>query len=101
VSDKSDRISPTRVRFARSATRHRVSKESIRHVISHYLVMFEQPPPRGSPASWSTRVVYLGEDMRGQALEVMAVEDDRGDQLVIHAMPQREKYLKRFNEAGK
>jgi hypothetical protein len=89
------------VRFARSATKHRVSKESTRHVIAHYRVRFEEPPPAGSPASRSTRIVYLGENAHGQALEVMAVGGgDHGDQLVIHAMPLRERYRERYEEAG-
>lgn len=99
MSDNSARVSTSSVRFARSATKHRVSKESIRHVVAHYRVRFEEPPPGGSPASRSTRIVYLGEDMHGHPLEVMAVEGNHGDQLVIHAMPQREKYRKRYEEA--
>jgi hypothetical protein len=88
------------VRFARSATKHRVSKESIRHVIDHYRVRFEEPPPIGASASRSTRIVYRGEDAHGQPLEIMAVEGASGEQLVIHAMPQRERYRKRFGRAG-
>jgi hypothetical protein len=99
MSDTTDRLENVGVRFARSATKHRVSKESIRHVIGHYRVRFEEPPPAGSEASRSTRIVYLGEDAYGRALEVMAVEIDNGDQLVIHALPQREKYRKRYEEA--
>jgi hypothetical protein len=57
--------------------------------------------PPGAPASRSTRIVYLGEDAHGQALEVMAVEGDHGDQLVIHAMPQREMYRERYEETTK
>jgi hypothetical protein len=67
--------------------------------MAHYTVRFEEPPPAGSPASRSTRIVYLGQDAHGRALEVMAVEGDSGDQLVIHAMPQREKYRKHCEEA--
>jgi hypothetical protein len=35
MSDRSAKVSEKRVRFARSATKHRISKERIRHVISH------------------------------------------------------------------
>jgi hypothetical protein len=98
MSDKSASVSSMSVRFARSATKHRVSKDSIRHVIAHYSVRFEEPPPTESPASRSTRIVYLGDDEHGQALEVMAVAGEHGDELVIHAMPLREKYRKHYEE---
>jgi hypothetical protein len=98
MSDKSASVSGMSVRFARSATKHRVSRDSIRHVIAHYRVRFEEPPPAGSPASRSTRVVYLGDDPRGRALEVVAVAGEHGDQLVIHAMPLREKYREHYEE---
>jgi len=62
------------VLFARSATKHRIPKDSSRHVVAHYRVRFEEPPPAGGPASRSARFVYLGEDAQGCALEVMAVE---------------------------
>ena len=97
MSDKSANVFARSVRFAHSATKHRVSKESIRHVLVHYRVRFEKPPPVGSPALRSTRIVYLGEDAHGQALEVMAVEGAQG-QLVIHAMSLRERYRKRYEE---
>lgn len=88
------------VRFARSTTRHRVSKDSTRHVITNFRLRFEEPPPPGGRAR-STRIVYLGEDAHGRALEVMAVEGDNRELLVIHAMPLREKYQKRYQEARK
>lgn len=69
--------------------------------MAHYRARFVEPPPAGSKASRSTRIVYLGEDAHGQALEVMAVEGDDESELVIHAMPQREKYRKRYEEAAK
>jgi hypothetical protein len=98
MSDKNARVSKADLRFARSATKHRVPKESIRHVIGHYAVRFEEPPPVGGPASNSTRIVYLGEDVHGQTLEIMAVEGDSGDLLVIHAMQLRAKYRQRLEE---
>jgi hypothetical protein len=49
-----------------------------------------------------TRIVYLGEDAQGRVLEVMAVEVENHEMLVIHAMPLRNKYKKRYEgEAGK
>jgi len=87
------------VRFARSATRHRVSKDNIRHVIANYRVRFEEPPPDTEGArARSTRVVYLGGDNHGRALEVMAVYGKHGELLVIHAMELRDKYRKRYED---
>jgi hypothetical protein len=101
MSDTTDRLPDTGVRFARSATRHRVSKDRIRHVIANYSVRFEESPPEGGSAR-AIRIVYLGEDTQGQVLEVMAVEMPNGDLLVIHAMPMRSKYGKKYEqEAGK
>jgi hypothetical protein len=98
MSDKVLAFSGMSVRFARSATKHRVSKDSIRHVIAYDSVRFEEPPPAGSPASRSTRIVYLGDDEYGQVLEVMAVAGEHGEQFVIHAMPLRERYRKHYEE---
>jgi hypothetical protein len=102
MSDKIARLDTAHVRFARSATRHRISKDSIRRVITSYRVRFEQPPPA---ADWArararaTRIVYLGEDDLGRALEVMAIEVERGELLVIHAMELRARYRKRYEDA--
>lgn len=99
MSDKIDKLDDSSMRFARSATRHRISKDRIRHVIANYRVRFEEPPPGADSArARSTRVVYLGDDDRRRALEVMAVEGKRGELLVIHAMELRDKYRKRYED---
>jgi hypothetical protein len=46
------------------------------------------------------RLIYLG-DVEGAALEVMAVELNRGALLVIHAMPLRERFRQEYEEAKK
>ena len=53
------------------------------------------------PAGWGLqeRLVFLGDDESGRALEVMAVRTDRG-LLVIHAMDLRPKW-RQLNEEGK
>ena len=99
MSDKTDKLPKTGVRFARAATRHRVSKDRILHVIANFRVRFEEPPPTGGRSS-ATRIVYLGDDQQGQTLEVMAVEGEHGELLVIHAMNLRERYRKRYEEPG-
>ena len=99
LSDRTSNIGGVNVRFARSASRHRVSKESIRRVIAHYVIRFGEPPPAGREGVPDTRLVFLGDDAEGKALEVMAVELPKGGLLVIHAMRLRNKYRQRYEEA--
>jgi len=49
----------------------------------------------------SSRLVFLGDDGEGTALEVMAVELEEDALLVIHAMPLRDRYRKQYEEAKK
>lgn len=85
--------------FARSAARHRISKDRIRHVIANYRVRFEElPPDMEGACARSMRVVYLGDDDHGRALEVMAVEGKDDELLAIHTMELRDKYLKRYED---
>ena len=97
MSDTIDKLDDSKVRFARSATRHRISKDRIRHVIANYRVRFEEPPQSGL-GQRSVRIVYLGDDANGQELEVMAVELEGGSLYVIHAMLLRKKYRARYEE---
>jgi hypothetical protein len=89
------------LRWARAATKHRISRERSRYVIEHCGLRFEQDPPAGGPASASPRLVFLGDDGNGIALEVMAVELEDDALLVIHAMPLRDRYRKQYEEAKK
>lgn len=88
-----------RVRWARSASRHRVPRRSIRFVIEHCRLRFTEPPPDAAPAGGSRRIVFLGEDERGKALEVMAVRPTDETMLVIHAMSLRDRYRLDYEEA--
>jgi len=53
---------------------------------------------RSQMLSWLTRtwmipnVLYLGPDATGAILEVMTAVDERGQEIVFHAMPMRNKY---------
>jgi hypothetical protein len=87
-----------KLKWARAATKHRISRERSRHVIEHCGLRFEEKPPANAPAGASTRLVFLGDDAKGTALEVMAVELDDGSLLVIHAMPLRDRYRKQYEE---
>jgi hypothetical protein len=99
MSDTTDRVPNTGVRFARAATRHRVSKDRIRYV-ANFRLRFEELPPAGGRAR-ANRVVYLGEDVQGQVFEVMAVEADNCEMLVIHAMPMRDKCKKKYEREAR
>lgn len=100
MSDTIAKLDGHNVRCARSATRHRISKDRIHYVIANYRVRFEEPPPDAEGArARSTRIVYLGDDDHGRALEVMAVEGKHDELLVIHAMELRDKYRKRYEDS--
>lgn len=89
------------LRWARAATKHRILRERSRYVIENSGLRFEQDPPVDAPESASLRLVFLGDDEEGIALEVMAVELEDDTLLVIHAMPLRDRYRKQYEEAKK
>ena len=89
------------LKWVRSATKHRISREQSRYVIEHCGLRFKQEPPANAPVGASSRLVFLGDDTDGIALEVMAVELDDENLLVIHAMPLRDRYQKQYEEATK
>lgn len=70
-------------------------------VIEHCGLRFEQEPLADAPAGVSSRLVFLGDDAEGVALEVMAVELKNESLLVIHAMPLRDRYQEQHEEAKK
>ena len=59
---------------------------------------FRVSPPQGER---DERILYLGDDADGVALEVMAVELSGNALCVIHAMPLRAKYRPQYEEAKK
>ncbi len=87
-----------KLKWARAATKHRISRERSRYVIEHCGLRFEEKPPGDAPASATTRLVFLGDDAEGTVLEVMAVELEDRSLLVIHAMPLRDRYRKQYEE---
>jgi hypothetical protein len=89
------------VRWARSATKHRISRERSLHVIEHCGLRFEQDPPGNAAVGSDPRLLFLGDDAEGIALEVMAIELDDGSLFVIHAMALRDSYEERYEEARK
>jgi hypothetical protein len=99
MSDKSDRLQELSLRFARSATKHGISKKSIRYAIAHCGLVFGEGPPAEDAEVLDRRLVCLGDDASGRALEVIAVEGNKDDLIVIHAMALRKKYLGKYEEA--
>lgn len=86
------------IRWARAATKHRVSRTRSEHAISNAHAGIDQPAPADSPHR-DDRIIFLGPDPDGTMLEVMAVET-AGGLLVIHAMPIRSKYLQYLKGAA-
>lgn len=84
--------------WARSATKHRISKRRIRHVLENCLAILEEDPPTDHPTATDLRLVFLGEDPGGIPLEVIAVEVDRQRLRVIHAMELRPRYRETYEE---
>jgi hypothetical protein len=79
-----------KIRWAKSATKHRISRQRSGHVARTAETIIREPAPEGSPLEVD-RIVFLGADPNGVVLEVMAIETDQG-LLIIHAMKMRPKY---------
>jgi len=81
------------VEFTQSARRHKVGKARVLQVLADPVVVeriVEEHDPR-------VRLLVLGDDESGRAIEVIAVEED--DRLVvIHAMDLRTKFRKLYEE---
>lgn len=93
-------VSPAfkRRRWTRSATKHRISRRRTRFALEHCLLILKEDPPSERPSATAPRLVFLGEDSSGTALEVIAVKTDKGNLLVIHAMPLRSRYQDAYEE---
>ena len=89
-----------KITFARSATKHRISRQRSLHVIER--CGFQIVKHHRSVANFPVdqRVVFLGDDLEGVALEVMAAERHESEFLVIHAMNMRDR-LKGFYEEAR
>ncbi len=77
------------IKFGPSATRHRISRERIAHVIRN-CPMPLWPPEDGSDPDL---VLFLGPDANGVPLEIVAIELANDDLYVIHAMRLRARYV--------
>jgi hypothetical protein len=86
------------ITFARSATKHRISRQRSLYVIEHcgiqYIDTYWDPL-----RTVDQRVVFVGNDLEGVALEVIAVELDQEEFVVIHAMDLRNRFQGLYEEA--
>ncbi len=90
-------IDGKRIGWARSATKHRVSRERSLFVVRHAGICFALEDEREYDNS---RVVFLGGDQDGERIEVIAaIVEPWGRLLILHAMPMRKKYGRDYVEA--
>jgi hypothetical protein len=82
------------IEFAQSARKHRVGRARVRQVLADPVAEVILPAAQGR----QERLVFVGDDESGRALEAMAVRTDRG-LLVIHAMDLRPKWRALYEEA--
>ena len=87
------------ITFARSATKHRISRERSLHVIEHcgFQIVERHRNPMNSGVD--KRIGFFGDDLEGVALEVMAVELEEDEFFVIHAMNLRIRFRGFYEEA--
>ena len=79
--------------LTQSARRHRIGRARVRQVLVDPVAEVVLPAESGL----QERLVFVGDDESGRALEVMAVRTDRG-LLVIHAMDLRPKWRQLYEE---
>jgi hypothetical protein len=88
------------IRWARSATKHRISRERSLHVVRNAGICRRDGK---YPDDWygDPRFLFLGPDPEGIPLEVVAVVPEGSSLLIIHAMPLRERWQGWYAEAAK
>jgi len=90
-----------RITFARSATKHRISRERSLYVIEHCGIQFIKRHPSPSREGPDKRVLFVGDDLEGVAIEALAAETEEEEFTVIHAMNLRPRFRGFYEEAGK
>lgn len=88
------------VRFARSATKHRISRERSLYVIEQCgFQIIERRRSQNFRTGPDKRVYFFGDDLEGVRLEVVAAQTAEEEFTVIHAMNLRDKFLGLYEEA--
>jgi hypothetical protein len=86
--------------WARSATRHRISRERSLYVIEHCGIQFvERRRSENFGRGPDKRVFLFGDDLERVPLEVVAAENEEEEFTVIHAMNLRDRFLDLYEEA--
>jgi hypothetical protein len=89
------------VRFARSATRHRISRERALYVVEQCGIQFiERRRSENVCHGPDKHVFFFGDDQEGVRLEVVAAENEEEEFTVIHAMNLRDRFLGLYEEAS-
>jgi hypothetical protein len=76
-----------RVEIHGSARKHGVADQDIRHALDHALAIEDAGE---DPDRW----LLIGPDSAGNLLEMVVLITAEGTQIVIHAMPMRDKYAR-------
>ncbi|MFL5899525.1 MAG: hypothetical protein ACJ76D_13905 [Solirubrobacterales bacterium] len=87
------------VRFARSATKHRIARERSLYVIEQCGFQIIERRCSESRHGPDKHTLFLGDDLEGVALEVLAAENEEEEFTVIHAMDLRRRFLALYEEA--
>lgn len=88
------------VRFARSATKHRVSRERSLYVIEQCgFQVIERCRSQNLSSGPDKRVYFFGDDLERVRIEVVAAQTGEEEFTVIHAMNLRDKFLGLYEEA--
>jgi hypothetical protein len=88
------------IRFARSATRHRISRQRSLYVIERCgFQVVERRRSENFSSGPDKRVYFFGDDLEGVPLEVVAVQTEDEQFTVIHAMNLRNRFLGLYEEA--
>jgi hypothetical protein len=88
------------IRFARSATKHRISRERSLYVIEQCgFQIVERRRSQNLRNGPDKRLYFFGDDLEGVRLEVVAAQTEEEEFTVIHAMNLRDKFLELYEEA--
>jgi hypothetical protein len=92
-----DWIDGENITWARSATRHRITRARTLFAIRGAGICFED----GAGQRNELRLYFFGDDQRGTPLEILAVEGEDGGLFVVHSMRLRARFADRYKEALK
>lgn len=88
-----------RITFARSATKHRISRERSLVVIEHAGIQFVERRRNRANSGVDQRIGFFGDDLEGVPLEVIAAELEEDEFMVIHAMGLHDRHRVFYEEA--